>query len=296
MASLACTELCLQELLLPTAFLPTSRLVLRYAVAIAKHFGSKIHLVHVITPRDAAVPTYPVPIEWESQTQVADRDMAALLASVSMADIPCDTCLQRGQLWPVLSDYCETNRIDMILLGTDGHSGLTKLLLGSSAEEIIRSANCPVLTIGPNCADPVDCDFKPRQLLCATDLLPGSRGACAYAASLAEEFAASLTFLHAVGAGESAEASQAAATELRRQVRILPALDGQPQAAILCLVEFGPSSKVILKAIEEQDADLVVLSARHAHPLFTAHVGSTTIHHVLARSPCPVLTLREDAN
>ena len=96
--------------------------------------------------------------------------------------------------------------------GTRGRTGLEKFVLGSKAEEILRQATCPVLTVGPKVSgrakfpaieregkDLTPVDISLRQILYATDFFsPESLGAARFATSLAQEFQAKLTLLHVI--------------------------------------------------------------------------------------------------
>ena len=56
-------------------------------------------------------------------------------------------------MWKSLSDIIQTHEIDLLVVGTRGRTGLEKFVLGSKAEDILRQATCPVLTVGPKIAD-----------------------------------------------------------------------------------------------------------------------------------------------
>ena len=96
-------------------------------------------------------------------------------------------------MWSTLSELIKTHQIDLAVIGTHGHGGLTKVFLGSVAEQIFHKAPCPVLTVGPNVStDPVSIAAI-HQILYATDFTPESLAAVPYAISLAEENQAHLS-------------------------------------------------------------------------------------------------------
>src|SRR5207248_11055703 len=100
--------------------------------------------------------------------------------------------------WEVLERLIERHEIDLFVLGTHGRQGLSKLVMGSAAEEIFRRARCPVLTVGPKAArDPGNFENW-KTILFATDFSAGSLKALPYALSLAEENEAKLILLHLV--------------------------------------------------------------------------------------------------
>jgi nucleotide-binding universal stress UspA family protein len=57
------------------------------------------------------------------------------------------TSVQRGRVYETINDYCATHEIDLIVMGTHGHTGVERYLLGSTAEKVIRTAPIPVMTV-----------------------------------------------------------------------------------------------------------------------------------------------------
>ena len=58
-----------------------------------------------------------------------------------------ETTVERGRVYEIINDYCDTHGVDLIIMGTHGHSGVERYLLGSTAEKVIRTAPIPVMTI-----------------------------------------------------------------------------------------------------------------------------------------------------
>ena len=114
--------------------------------------------------------------------------------------------IERGMgVWPVLSEMLKKGDIDLIVLGTQGRTGLQKILLGSSAEEVFRRSPVPVLTIGPSVRDGAHNAGRFRCVLFATDFHAVSPAAAAYAVSLAQENQARLVLLHVLPEGRQTE-------------------------------------------------------------------------------------------
>ena len=89
-----------------------------------------------------------------------------------------------------------------MVVGTRGRAGIGKALLGSVAEEILRHAPCPVLTVGPQACHETGRRGRMASILFATDFGAASLAAAPIAVSLAEEYQAKLTFLHVKESGE----------------------------------------------------------------------------------------------
>ena len=129
----------------------------------------------------------------------------------------------------------------------------------------------------------------------ATDLSPEWQGAANYAISLAQDYQARLTLVHAVTQSVEGLADMERITMARMQdLRALV----PPDADLWCRpeyrVEFGDPAQRIIEAARERKADLIVLGVRPAVGRLGAatHLGSATAHGVVSLAPCPVLSIR----
>ncbi|MCA9108604.1 MAG: universal stress protein [Planctomycetaceae bacterium] len=144
----------LQKLLVPTDFSEFSNHALRYGCEFAKRFGAQLHLLHVM---DASL-TMPDPI---MGAPVSDAELNDLQnrAATAIEDLPesdwligidhVKRVIQIGSPFVEIIRYAKQQEIDMIVLGTHGRTGLAHVLIGSTAERVIRKAPCPVLTVRP---------------------------------------------------------------------------------------------------------------------------------------------------
>jgi nucleotide-binding universal stress UspA family protein len=182
--------------------------------------------------------------------------------------------------------------IDLIVLGMHGRGGIKKLVLGSVAEEIVNSAPCPVLTVGPQVTPKMISELKLKKILCATDLRPGSARVLSYAQALAKDENSHLTLVHVLNIPADApperrEAQKNIAMDQLLQLLLLetgPSVEAEP------LVEIGAPQERIPKVAEDLNADLIVMGPHHTfHPRISAHLPWAMLHHVLSRARCPVL-------
>ncbi len=289
----------MRNILLATDFSHSSDAALAHAASIARRYDAKMFLAHVIRP-DAyqLVPPEATVVALEQTRRYAEQQMASLLISGRLRDIPHQVLLGTGELWTVLSDLMSQHEIDLIVVGTHGRTGVRKLLLGSAAEEIFRMASCPVLTVGPKVEVPegaalVRDPLSRRRFLYATDFTAHSERAAAYAVSLAQENQAHLTLLHVVKeAGEVSEHNRARLVEFfnKRLRSLLP-----DEADLWCepeiIVEFGEPADGILKVAAETKTELIALGVRKAGT-FPGHLPPATAYKVVCQATCPVLTVR----
>lgn len=283
------SRISLRNILFATDFSPHSNAALPYAVSIARNYGSRILAVHVVSL--APFPSTPPTQAWQAASAQAVREARDRLAALEpqWREIPHESMIRRGEIWAELAAVIDDQEIDLVITGTRGRAGVSKLLIGSVAERIFRHAECPVLTVGPRAAGEPESIVDIHSILFPTDFSQHSLAAAPYALSLAQEHQARLYLLHVV----PAPVDEAGETRLKSSLReIVPAgaeLWCEPKA----FVETGEPAQKILEATEELEADLVVLGARRmpAVPAAT-RLTSATAYRVVRESICPVLTVR----
>jgi nucleotide-binding universal stress UspA family protein len=287
------TRIALKNILFATDFSETATQAMRYAGTLAKTFGANLFAIHVQEAANYALP----PEMWQSAEAAAQEELAALRRTL-MREFPgvrSQVLRGEGNVWTAIEDTIRLHEVDLIVLGTHGRTGLGRLILGSQAEEILRQARCPVLTVGPN----VETDEAPGEkftsVLFATDFGPASEAALAHALSIAEENQARLTLLHVI--------EHPKAGEIVRPAELLEGTEEHlaamvPEEAKLwctpkCVVEEGGAAEKILQTAGHVGADLIVIGVHKAGTFGAAtHLAGPTVHNVLVGARCPVLTLR----
>lgn len=143
----------IKKILHPTDFSNNSQHALKYACAFASHFGSELHLVHVIA--DLGMVTLP-PVDgylpasyYEEARKRANEELEKLPGSYLSTEIKVVKKAMEGTVFPEIIQYAQDENIDLLVVGTHGYTGLSHLLLGSVAEKIVRRSPCPVLTVSP---------------------------------------------------------------------------------------------------------------------------------------------------
>ncbi len=137
----------LQRILVPIDFSTGSDTSLALATSLARDTGATLILAHVeIVPLSAAGGEYLYAIP-EPPTE----ELLAKLNKVSPPDsnIPVERRLLAGDPAEAIIRLAETENVDMIVMGTHGRRGLRRVLMGSVAEVVVRTAKCPVLTVKP---------------------------------------------------------------------------------------------------------------------------------------------------
>jgi len=287
------TRISLSNILVTTDFSQVSKTALRYAIALAGQYEAQIVVAHALSPEPhRSVPMDPLPVEADPAWLEAESKLAAFVLCNSLGVRPAKMLLERGDLWSVISDIIQKNKIDLVVAGTHGRQGLKKLVLGSEAEKIYRRATCPVLTIGPQVPAPSGLNWKLKTILFPTDGSGTSLQALPYALSLAEENQANLVFLQLMPRApyQYQESDEASTREALRA--LLPA-----EAEAWCKPEFVARFEFpvggILRLAEERDVNLIVLGVRKSgETAMQEHLPWPIASGVVAQARCPVLTVR----
>ena len=143
----------LSHILHPTDFSDASKQAQNYACALADHFGATLHFIHVVTD-PTTVSTGPLggylPANYTQELKDhAEKTLSEYPAKEWSGKTPVERTVLEGYPFVEILGYAKENNIDMIVMGTHGHTGLAQMLLGSVAEKIVRKAPCPVLTVHP---------------------------------------------------------------------------------------------------------------------------------------------------
>lgn len=114
---------------------------------LAREHGSKVYAVYVVDTVTFA--SIPMDVTWESMYQLLKDEGEDAVKAVKDAapDVDVETHVLEGNPAVEITRFAGEKGVDLIVMGTLGKSGIDRLLLGSTAEKVIRIANCPVLVI-----------------------------------------------------------------------------------------------------------------------------------------------------
>ena len=180
-----------------------------------------------------------------------------------------------------------------MVVGTHGATGIEKLVMGSTAEEIFRLSPKPVLTVGPHVSDDLEFDAGLDRILFPTDFSPQSVRALAYAMSLMHNSDSVLTVLYVEDklADDTAESRRilrkVLTGDLERMVGHL-----NRTVPLAYDVQFGNPVANILDVASKQKANLIVLGVQRQRDL-ASHATWSIASKIVRRARCPVLTVRD---
>ena len=134
-----------QKILVPIDFSTGSDAALEMATSLARDSGGFLILAHVeVIPLSAAGGEY-----LYAMPEPPTEELLAKLDAIVLPDshVPVERRLLAGDPAEAIIRLAQTEDVDMIVMGTHGRRGLTRLLMGSVAEAVVRAAPCPVLTV-----------------------------------------------------------------------------------------------------------------------------------------------------
>lgn len=284
------------EILVATDLSDLDRLM-PHALEQAATSGARLLLLHVlptmvaISADASGLPYYDV----GSALENADKTLQIWCARARARGIRCDALVREGQATHEIDVAIRQFRADRIIVGTRSRSKLGKLLVGSVAEQVLRSVNLPVITVGPE-AHLQEPGSKGPVVLLATTLRETSRPGAALACRIAAVENARLVLLHVLPPIDEMERKHlptgldsAAMKDLRQLAYGIGAGSG---VSVEPVVAHGNPVIEILAAASEHHAGLIILGATQ-RTAFENLTRDRTVYRVLAHARCPVMTLRE---
>ena len=294
----------INQILVPTDFSDNAQHAVDYAVDLAKRCSAKLHLLH--TP---VVPTYllmdlsysPGP---EAVTRILNDSQAALDAqakAIADAGVELFTAIREGTVHEVIRDYAKEHDVDLVVVGTHGRTGVSKLMYGSVTERVIKTVHTPILVVPPG-----GHEKPPTSIVISYDFSGPSKRAAEVARAIHGVFGGSLHLVHSYldvwgeytdrGAvvGEAAEKRREA---LRLGLQEMLEADSKeifsmdPQSVQTHLVTGDPAGG-ILQVAEDVDATLICAGTTGKSGIERLLIGSVA-RRLLHDSQVPLLLTHE---
>jgi nucleotide-binding universal stress UspA family protein len=305
------SRLAVKNLLCPVDFSEFSLQAFRFAAGIARHFQARLivqHTIHVPTTRFAEGLEVISPQEMlERSRREAEKDLDRLIAESGTQGTEICAMVSQGDVQDSIVRTVGNQDIDLIVMGTHGRKGMSRLLLGSVAEHIVHEAVfCPVLVVSRP-----QTGFVPgapagtvqlKTILAATDFSPDSARALTHALRWASEWNGKVILFHAV---------EDPPPRMHGMIDLLPELNPYfdkeiaeaweriqrviPEAArkrceLVCEVRQGNPREQILQYAAEQRPDLIVMGSRGTGR--SSVIWGSTISAVVRDGRFPVLSVR----
>jgi nucleotide-binding universal stress UspA family protein len=269
-------------------FSPPSQVALSYAGLLARAYSAQLEIVHA---HHVMLPPYLGEAQWaaiNNQLTLASeslRDEMQAFATPWLGDLQSDPQYLAMDDLPVdgiLKGVAE-RRPDLVILGSHGRGRLSRVLMGSVSESVLREIDVPLLITRPQQGE----DQRPpriEHILCPVNYTEAATAGLRVAAAMAGRLGARLTLLHALETdGDVTEERGRLCQWVPAQVQVDCAWEAAP-------VVRGPAAERIVEAAEEHGAGLIVVGGRR-RPFLTASIFGATTVSVVRHAHCPVLTV-----
>jgi nucleotide-binding universal stress UspA family protein len=273
--------------------IPANEKAFTFALAQAFEFGADLILFHaydtlVVAASETSGIRY---YDYAAAARAEMKHLEPLAERARKAGLRCEVVVRPGLAADQILAYSQEREIDRIVMGTHSPGPISKLLVGSVAEAVLRTATVPAYIVGPDVVDGTYRNFATKTILCAVSLLDTSHVVAAFAAELAAQHRARLILQHVIKPQESREVlAGRTIDDLEHDLLALVPEDIEGRIAVQAIVVPGDPTEELLYQARAQQADLIVLGA-HGASAFAAITRHGVVYKVLAHAHCPVMTL-----
>lgn len=294
----------LKNILCATDFSDFSNHTIHYGAALAKKFGAKLYVCHVISPPTASFDGEAILGIEDLQNRITESAHRQYKKLINGLKIDSEPLITTGHVSDQIADIAQSKEVNLVILATHGRSGLKRLILGSVTERLMRTLHCPVLVVRSpehEFISPADQEITLQRILIGCDFSPDSDLAFQYGLALAQEFQSELHLIHVIMPPvykelfkSTVESRDEFQKDLRNQLTEKLTKMVPDNARTWCTPKIdllaGQPHEEIIKYAVVHTVDLIILGIRGHSLIETLFVGSTT-DRVIRGAPCPVLSI-----
>lgn len=281
------TTVAIHNVAVATDFADTSEHPVQHALAIARHFGATLHLLHLVRPSKFAFVPEMIPAIDEAAGRDSDQYVARLTGTHLLEGVQLERWVEQGEIPEVIHGFVRDHRIDMLVVGTHGRSGIPRLLFGSVAQQIFHSVRCPVLVVGPR-APGSGPELQLKTLLFATDLSPESLAAVPWVLTAVGDWHTALDILHICSSGKPEHEQRL--NDLKASIDA--ALEGREYGEVRTHLLRGKPMPCVTDFAVRHHADAIVLGLKPHRGVYAGPFW-THAYEIMRHAPCPVLSVRD---
>jgi nucleotide-binding universal stress UspA family protein len=273
--------------------IPANEKAFAFALAQASEFGADLIVFHaydtlVVAASETSGIRY---YDYAAAARAEMKHLEPLAERARAAGLRCEIIVRPGLAVDQILAYTHEREIDRIVMGTHSPGPIGKLLVGSVAEAVLRTATVPVYIVGPDVVDGTYRNFATKTILCAVSLLDTSHIVAGFAAELAAQHSARLILQHVIKPQESREVlAGRTIDEIEHDLLLLVPEELRERVVTQTIVVPGDPTEELLYQARAQQADLIVLGAQGASA-FAAITRHGVVYKVLAHAHSPVITL-----
>lgn len=292
-AQLTATGVGIRNVLIATDFSRQSTETIATGMDLCHVYGAHACVLHVLARDEFMLAGFEA---YAAAREAARRDMLDLERDLERK-YPRDEgrdyelLMSEGEVSESVLECVRERQIDLIVIGTHGRSGLSKMLLGSVAERVFRHSAIPVLTLGPYVHHRKV--FAPARILVPVDFTPASRASAKYACLLAREHNAELVLLHVVEHPDSESLADIECLKRGVEQSLAELVHGDIEPSrVKVIAQIGRVIPTVLNVASDETADLMVLGV-HTYPGLVNRFRWQVAYDLVRQAACPVLTVRE---
>jgi nucleotide-binding universal stress UspA family protein len=289
------TKMNLQRILFPIDFSERSRAAAPFVLSLAQRYEAQVVLLHVFEPPPAVYAGMGIAYPEVYDLNDIQSDLLPKLAGFAEAELPkvhVSCTVEMGSTAAVITEYAETNEIDLIAMPTHGYGPFRRTLLGSVTAKVLHDARVPVWTSAHAPEPSHRAHPKPRFVLVALDLQPESQHTLEAALQLGREAGAHVEVVYVAPEGEISP------EHAEKRIAELLALVEREQSATIAqyeeveadvVVDGGSIAQFIRRAALRQRTDLIVIG-RGSIQGGLSRLRSNA-YAIVREAPCPVLSV-----
>jgi nucleotide-binding universal stress UspA family protein len=287
------------RILYATDFSPASLAAWASARELARVFKAELVVLHVVPPLTAPPEGFlsadVFSRYWEGARDAAEAKISKLVAQAEIGDLKIRSRVDKGRAADQILQAAVEEQASVVVVGTAGRSGLQQVFIGSVADEVLRLAQCPVLTAGPVGARLTGSG----PILYPTDFSPTATAAWPMAEALALASGADVILLHVMpevpedprtSPVERAKLETDYRRRAEQSVMDLLARSALGKARVRTILAHGVVEEQIVNHAYTDGAGVIVMGTHGWSGLLRWPPGSAA-HRVIRTAPCPVLTI-----
>jgi nucleotide-binding universal stress UspA family protein len=293
-----------RHLLCPVDFSDASRQALAWSSRFSKDIGARLTVLHVIDTKLLSVGNLvAAPEVFNELRRRAEEGFAPLKKDPGLKHASFE--ILEGVPEDVIVKAATERASDLVVMGTHGHTGFERFVLGSVTEKVLHRIQVPLLTLSPSVEEKRTSSSRgTAEVLMAVDLGPESQAVLRHGLALAEHYHAKAIALHAVGRPyvvlNEASFEPLGQMEVERLTDALTATRRKDLEAMLsdsgggpieAIVTVGSAFESLRRTVAERPIELTVMGAGDHGESGIRWLGSTC-HKMVRWAPCPVLVVR----
>jgi nucleotide-binding universal stress UspA family protein len=286
-----------ERVLLATDFSDASQAAYQAAIRLCRSLKASLYILHVtnqiFAPSETIAPGYETRPWVDSLQSDSQACLNKLILETALLGLKCSGGIAFGITHETIVSIANSEKIDLIVMGTRSIHGIERLVFGSTAEAVLLQANCPVFTVGPQAALEIAKEQKSVGIvLFATD----------FDASTSEALRVAEFFSHAMGTPlhcinilprtfEDVTHEGVVSLLITQALQHLASNELRTEKQPVCAVAYGSEiSNAVVNYSKTNDARLIVLGVRRSS-LAASHVPAHIAYRIITEAICPVLTI-----